>query len=75
MVNGTYLLSFEVGINKNGHYLLKNGHLNQTDRAIYCVFLQVSKFRVTASLYIHSHRPIGTMTAVREETSAHAVSW
>ena len=23
MVNGTYLLSFEVGINKNGHYLLK----------------------------------------------------
>ena len=23
MVNGTYLLSFKVGINKNGHYLLK----------------------------------------------------
>ena len=43
----------------------ENGHLNQTDRAIYCVFLQVTKFRVTASLYIHtSHRPTGTMTAV-----------
>ena len=52
MVNGTYLLSFEVGITKNGHYLL-NGHLNQTDCAIYCVFLHVTKFRVTASLYTY----------------------
>ena len=33
----------------------ENGHLNQADRAIYCVFLHVTKC---------SHMPTGTMTAV-----------
>ena len=63
MGNGTYLLFFEVG--QKWTLSFENGYLNQTDRAIYCVFLKVTKFRVTASLYIHtSHRPTGTMTAV-----------
>ena len=53
MVNRTYLLSFEVGIKKKWTLSFENGHLNQTDRAIYCVFLHVTKFRVIASLYTY----------------------